>query len=193
MNEPPILKGELPPFFQVRRWGIHSDYYYNWLRENLWFIEETCKLFYPPHTAMRNAHVTIAHLLKNEQGRANADIAENFGIPRARVNQLAQKTYRKAYYYLKKQVTPKNNEPEKPRDLDCLNLSVRTYNALKGANIRTIEKLCKYSAKELLSFKNFGYVALKDVEKALSTLDLELADNDQLPTLNTNTTESTNR
>ena len=47
--------------------------------------------------------------------------------------------------------------------IEELELSVRAYNCLKRADVHTIEDLLKYSADELLEFKNFGQKSADEV------------------------------
>jgi len=47
--------------------------------------------------------------------------------------------------------------------IDELELSVRAYNCLKRANVHTLADLLKYSAGELLEFKNFGQKSADEV------------------------------
>ena len=47
--------------------------------------------------------------------------------------------------------------------LEELELSVRSYNCLKRANVHTITELLNYSQEELLKFKNFGRKSADEV------------------------------
>ena len=47
--------------------------------------------------------------------------------------------------------------------IEELELSVRAYNCLKRANVHTLADLLKYSAAELLEFKNFGQKSADEV------------------------------
>jgi len=63
-------------------------------------------------------------------------------------------------------------EPEVKDDLDNimleeLELSVRSYNCLKRANVHTVTDLLKYSQDELLKFKNFGRKSADEVCESL--------------------------
>ncbi len=49
---------------------------------------------------------------------------------------------------------PRNDQLD--RSVDELELSVRSYNCLKNANIRTIRDLVQRSEREMLATKNFG-------------------------------------
>lgn len=69
---------------------------------------------------------------------------------------------------------------ENPEQLDTifieeLELSVRAYNCLKRANIHTVSDLMKYSANDLLEFKNFGQKSADEVCESLKKrFDMDL-------------------
>ncbi len=59
--------------------------------------------------------------------------------------------------------------------IEELELSVRAYNCLKRANVHTLSDLLKYSATDLLEFKNFGQKSADEVCENLKTrFDLNL-------------------
>jgi DNA-directed RNA polymerase subunit alpha len=60
------------------------------------------------------------------------------------------------------------------RSVDELELSVRAYNCLKTANIRTIADLVQKSEAELLKTKNFGKKSLNEIKTILSEMSLSL-------------------
>ncbi len=60
------------------------------------------------------------------------------------------------------------------RSIDELEISVRASNCLKDKNIKTIGELVKKSNKELLSYENFGRKSLKELEKNLAKVGLQL-------------------
>ncbi len=60
------------------------------------------------------------------------------------------------------------------RDIDELEISVRTSNCLKNKNIKTIGDLVRKSGKELLTYDNFGRKSLKELEKILHNMGLHL-------------------
>lgn len=55
-----------------------------------------------------------------------------------------------------------------------LELSVRSSNCLKDANIRTIADLVKKSESELLGFRNFGKKSLTEINELLTVMGLHL-------------------
>lgn len=66
------------------------------------------------------------------------------------------------------------------RPVDELELSVRSYNCLKNADIRTIRDLVQKSEPEMLKTKNFGKKSLQEIKEVLAemglTLGMDLAD-----------------
>ena len=73
--------------------------------------------------------------------------------------------------------------PEKPaavynenldRSVEELELSVRSYNCLKNANITTIRELVQKSEQEMLKTKNFGRKSLNEIKEILSAMGLSL-------------------
>ncbi len=62
-----------------------------------------------------------------------------------------------------------------------LNLTVRTLNCLKAADIKTVADLCKYNPKELLPFRNFGHKSLEELEQLLKRNGLSWAEEPETP------------
>jgi DNA-directed RNA polymerase subunit alpha len=60
------------------------------------------------------------------------------------------------------------------KSVDELELSVRSYNCLKNANIRTIGELVTKSEAEMLKTKNFGRKSLNEIKEILSGMGLSL-------------------
>src|SRR5262249_49478610 len=60
------------------------------------------------------------------------------------------------------------------RSIDELELSVRTYNCLRNANIRTIGELVQKNESELLKARNFGRNALNEIKEILTNMGLSL-------------------
>jgi DNA-directed RNA polymerase subunit alpha len=60
------------------------------------------------------------------------------------------------------------------RSVEELELSVRSYNCLKNANIQTIGELVQKSEAEMLKTKNFGRKSLNEIKEILSTMGLGL-------------------
>jgi DNA-directed RNA polymerase subunit alpha len=60
------------------------------------------------------------------------------------------------------------------RSVEELELSVRSYNCLKNANISTIRELVQKSEQEMLKTKNFGRKSLNEIKEILSAMGLTL-------------------
>ncbi|HMK49971.1 MAG TPA: DNA-directed RNA polymerase subunit alpha [Thermodesulfovibrionales bacterium] len=60
------------------------------------------------------------------------------------------------------------------KSVDELELSVRSYNCLKNANIKTIADLVQKSEQEMLRTKNFGRKSLNEIKEILHTMGLRL-------------------
>jgi DNA-directed RNA polymerase subunit alpha len=60
------------------------------------------------------------------------------------------------------------------KSIDELDLSVRSANCLKNADIHTIRDLVRKSEKEMMETKNFGRKSLEEVAEVLAKLGLEL-------------------
>jgi DNA-directed RNA polymerase subunit alpha len=60
------------------------------------------------------------------------------------------------------------------KSVEELELSVRSYNCLKNANIRTIRELVQKSEGEMLKTKNFGRKSLNEIKDILQTMGLGL-------------------
>jgi DNA-directed RNA polymerase subunit alpha len=60
------------------------------------------------------------------------------------------------------------------RSVDELELSVRSYNCLKNANIQTIAELVQKTEAEMLKTKNFGRKSLNEIKEILNSMGLSL-------------------
>jgi DNA-directed RNA polymerase subunit alpha len=60
------------------------------------------------------------------------------------------------------------------KSVEELELSVRSYNCLKNANIRTIRELVQKSEGEMLKTKNFGRKSLNEIKEILTGMGLSL-------------------
>lgn len=60
------------------------------------------------------------------------------------------------------------------RSVDELELSVRSYNCLKNANIRTLGELVQKTEAEMLKTKNFGRKSLNEIKEILTGMGLSL-------------------
>jgi len=60
------------------------------------------------------------------------------------------------------------------KSIEELELSVRAYNCLKNAAIKTLAELCMKTDAEMLKTKNFGRKSLEEIKKVLQELGLSL-------------------
>ena len=60
------------------------------------------------------------------------------------------------------------------RSVDELELSVRSYNCLKNADIKTIRELVQKTEMEMLKTKNFGRKSLNEIKEILAEMGLSL-------------------
>jgi DNA-directed RNA polymerase subunit alpha len=60
------------------------------------------------------------------------------------------------------------------KSVDEMELSVRSYNCLKNANIRTIGELVQKTEAEMLKTKNFGRKSLNEIKEILTNMGLSL-------------------
>jgi len=75
-------------------------------------------------------------------------------------------------------VVPKDSEAERLKRIlitkvDDLELSVRSHNCLKAANIRTIGDLVRRDESEMLKFRNFGRKSLAELMEIVENLGIE--------------------
>jgi DNA-directed RNA polymerase subunit alpha len=68
------------------------------------------------------------------------------------------------------------------KSVEELELSVRSYNCLKNANIRTIRELVQKTEAEMLKTKNFGRKSLNEIKEILHTMGLSLGMRVDAPT-----------
>lgn len=64
--------------------------------------------------------------------------------------------------------------PNLLKSVNELELSVRSYNCLKNANIKTIAELVQKTEAEMLKTKNFGRKSLNEIKEILGTMGLHL-------------------
>jgi DNA-directed RNA polymerase subunit alpha len=60
------------------------------------------------------------------------------------------------------------------RSVEELELSVRSYNCLKNANISTIRELVQKTEQDMLKTKNFGRKSLNEIKEILTSMGLSL-------------------
>ena len=66
------------------------------------------------------------------------------------------------------------NNTELEKQVEDLDLSVRSYNCLKRAGISTVRELVEYSENDLLNIRNFGAKSIEEVKDKLQSMDLGL-------------------
>lgn len=71
---------------------------------------------------------------------------------------------------------PENQETnaELDKQIEDLDLSVRSYNCLKRAGVHSVRQLVEYSEKDLLNIRNFGAKSIEEVKDKLISMDLNL-------------------
>lgn len=74
-------------------------------------------------------------------------------------------------------------EPERPdtvmkMTIEELDLSVRSFNCLKRANINTVEDLTNKTEEEMIKVRNLGRKSLEEVEHKLAMMGMSLASDD---------------
>ncbi|MDG2040257.1 MAG: DNA-directed RNA polymerase subunit alpha [Ilumatobacter sp.] len=72
------------------------------------------------------------------------------------------------------EVVPSEANEHLEKSVEELELSVRSYNCLKNANIRTIRELVQKSEPEMLRTKNFGRKSLNEIKEILQDMGLGL-------------------
>ena len=75
------------------------------------------------------------------------------------------------------EVDPANREiwwEKLGKSVDEMELSVRSYNCLKNANIKTIGELVQKTEGEMLKTKNFGRKSLNEIKEILTSMGLSL-------------------
>src|SRR5207253_9362535 len=78
------------------------------------------------------------------------------------------------YAYAKMERPPLPRNDQLDRSVDELELSVRSYNCLKNAEIKTIRDLVQRSEGEMLKTKNFGRKSLNEIKEILTSMGLGL-------------------
>ena len=63
--------------------------------------------------------------------------------------------------------------------IEALELSLRTYNALKNAGLETVGELRNMTRKQLLNVKNLGDKSVDEIEERLKEYGIELTTNDE--------------
>lgn len=78
-------------------------------------------------------------------------------------------------------ISPEEDDTQKvlSMTIEELELSVRSHNCLKRANINTVEQLIKKSKDEMLKVKNLGAKSLEEVIEKITSLGLKLREDEE--------------
>ena len=63
---------------------------------------------------------------------------------------------------------------ELDKQIEDLDLSVRSYNCLKRAGIHSVRQLVEFSENDLLNIRNFGVKSIEEVKDKLESMGLSL-------------------
>jgi DNA-directed RNA polymerase subunit alpha len=67
-----------------------------------------------------------------------------------------------------------DDNTELERNIESLELSVRSYNCLKRAGIHSVRQLVEFSENDLLNIRNFGVKSIEEVKDKLESMGLGL-------------------
>ena len=70
--------------------------------------------------------------------------------------------------------SPDDDNTELDKQIEDLDLSVRSYNCLKRAGIHSVRQLVEFSENDLLNIRNFGVKSIEEVKDKLETMRLGL-------------------
>ena len=71
-------------------------------------------------------------------------------------------------------VGTEEDNSELDKQIEDLDLSVRSYNCLKRAGIHSVRQLVEFSENDLLNIRNFGVKSIEEVKDKLETMGLGL-------------------
>ena len=74
--------------------------------------------------------------------------------------------------------SPDNRDKVLEMTIEELDLSVRSFNCLKRANINTVEDLISKTEDEMMKVRNLGRKSLEEVINKLAMMGLSLASDD---------------
>ena len=66
------------------------------------------------------------------------------------------------------------DDSELEKQVEDLDLSVRSYNCLKRAGIHSVRQLVDFSENDLLNIRNFGVKSMEEVKEKLESMGLSL-------------------
>ena len=67
-----------------------------------------------------------------------------------------------------------DDNTELDKQIEDLDLSVRSYNCLKRAGIHSVRQLVEFSENDLLNIRNFGVKSIEEVKDKLESMGLGL-------------------
>ena len=70
--------------------------------------------------------------------------------------------------------SPDDDNTELDKQIEDLDLSVRSYNCLKRAGIHSVRQLVEFSENDLLNIRNFGVKSIEEVKDKLESMGLGL-------------------
>lgn len=80
----------------------------------------------------------------------------------------------------RKEEEEKKKSQDLKKTIDELDLSVRSYNCLKNANIITVEEVISWSESRLKGLRNFGEKSLNEIRAKLGVMGLKLMDDEYI-------------
>lgn len=72
------------------------------------------------------------------------------------------------------EVEPEIKSNHLERSIDELNLSVRSYNSLKNAELNTVADIVGKNEEDLMKVKTLGKKSLREIKEVLGSMGLEL-------------------
>ncbi|MCH4053231.1 MAG: DNA-directed RNA polymerase subunit alpha [Atopobiaceae bacterium] len=70
--------------------------------------------------------------------------------------------------------SPESDNSELDKQIEDLDLSIRSYNCLKRAGIHSVRQLVEFSENDLLNIRNFGVKSIEEVKDKLESMGLGL-------------------
>ena len=142
---------------------------------------------YTPIKLVNYTVETIRYTNRDNLERLTLEITTDGSItPKESLNLAAQILKEHFEFFLNYKFEEKTKAAEKPRDaekerirkilrmpIEELELSVRSYNSLRGANVTTVADLVKREESELLRFRNFGRKSLDELREKVQSLGLQ--------------------
>ena len=110
--------------------------------------------------------------------------AQRKALLRQQVTDLLENGKMETTFYRAKEVQPVVEKmPDRPdaklsMTIDELDLSVRSFNCLKRANINTVADLINKTGEDMMRVRNMGKKSLDEVQKKLEMMGLSLASED---------------